>query len=84
MAPMNFIPQIPWVFWLLTAIPALTADYVKFINWSRDQVVKRKGMKLDKPDVMTHILGAPSMSTDDFVNQNWETGDSRLIIVAGR
>jgi cytochrome P450 len=40
-------------------------------------------MTVKEPDVMHWILNAPPMSNNESVNQNWITGDSRLLIVAG-
>lgn len=41
-------------------------------------------MKVSEPDIMHHLIEAPPMSSDPHVNDNWEAGDARLIIVAGR
>lgn len=84
MESMNMIPLTPWLFYIVAAIPFLSAEYHKFIAWSGEQAERRKAMKVSEPDIMHHLLTAQPMSTDPTINKNWMVGDARLIIVAGR
>ena len=73
----------PWVLILLRTVPGLSASYQKFVSFCEQQIDQRSEMELEKPDISSWILQAPSMSKSSATNRLWLTGDARLIIVAG-
>jgi tryprostatin B 6-hydroxylase len=72
-----------WLFRILTRMPVISADYVKFVAWCESQMMERVSMKVEKPDIAHWLINSPPMSSDPFVNRMWAAGDSRLIIVGG-
>lgn len=78
----TFLP-VPWLFVIISQIPALTKEFQKFIQFCEDMMDQRAKMKGDRPDISSWILKSPPMADTRFDERAWLTGDSRLIIVAG-
>ncbi|KAJ5901633.1 L-ornithine-N5-monooxygenase [Penicillium taxi] len=72
-----------WFLRLLTAVPGLTRDWWKFIDFCAHQIQQRLENPVATPDI-TSALSAP-LNGKEPTRKEWDLlrGDSQLIVVAG-
>jgi tryprostatin B 6-hydroxylase len=73
-----------WVFRLLSDIPGLNRDWFRWFNFARDSMMTRMKTKPDTPDMASVLLGVFEGRDPITEEMALLTGDSQLIIGAGR
>ncbi|KAH7345800.1 cytochrome P450 [Pyrenochaeta sp. MPI-SDFR-AT-0127] len=81
--PMGIFIPIPWLFQIFKTIRSTASHNHPFIDWCNEQLDSRIKEKTERQDAFHHLLKAPLMTNNDYVNRNWLEGDARLLIVAG-